>query len=89
MLVLPTFAAHRYLPLVAPTFLPPGYATHRSFSKHPRGGRFFFFYTRVGPGAGVTLPRGSGLLPWRHHAYSDAAHDPQSPHNSATAFDPV
>jgi stearoyl-CoA desaturase (delta-9 desaturase) len=86
MLILLAFAAHWYLSLFAQTFFQHRYAAHRMFSMHPRWERFFFVFTFVCQGSSFMSPRGYALLHRLHHAYSDTAHDPHSPHNSATAF---
>ena len=86
MIILAFFLAHWYLSLFAQTFFQHRYAAHRMFTMSPLTERVFFLLTYATQGSSFMSPRAYALLHRMHHAYSDTAHDPHSPHNSTNAF---
>ena len=86
MIILAFFLAHWYLSLFAQTFFQHRYAAHRMFTMSPLTERVFFLLTYATQGSSFMSPRAYALLHRMHHAYSDTAQDPHSPHNSTNAF---
>ncbi|WP_400190223.1 acyl-CoA desaturase [Hymenobacter sp. B81] len=86
MIILVAFVAHWYLSLFTQTFFQHRYAAHRMFTMHPRWERFFFIFTFLTQGSSFMSPRVYALLHRMHHAYSDTAQDPHSPHHTSNAF---
>ncbi|MSP26768.1 MAG: acyl-CoA desaturase, partial [Myxococcales bacterium] len=56
------------------------YCAHRMFTMSKGWERFFHFCTFVTQGSSFLMPRGYMLLHREHHAFSDTARDPHSPH---------
>ena len=86
MPILLFFAAHWYLSLFTQTFFQHRYAAHQMFSMSAGWERAFFLLTFITQGSSFMSPRAYALLHRMHHAYSDTAQDPHSPHHSANAF---
>ena len=86
MIILAFFLAHWYLSLFAQTFFQHRYAAHRMFTMALRTERLFFLLTYATQGSSFMSPRAYALLHRMHHAYSDTAHDPHSPHNSTNVL---
>ena len=86
MAILLFFTAHWYLSLFTQTFFQHRYAAHRMFTMSPLMERAFFILTYATQGSSFMSPRAYALLHRMHHAYSDTAQDPHSPHNSTNAF---
>ena len=86
MAILVFFVAHYYLSLFTQTFYLHRYAAHKMFTMNKFWEKFFFLFTYICQGSSFLSPRAYALLHRMHHAYSDTAHDPHSPHNSANAF---
>lgn len=86
LVILLFFGAHWYASLFTQTFFQHRYAAHRMFAMSWGWERVFFVLTFLAQGSSFMSPRGYALLHRLHHAYSDTAQDPHSPHHSANAF---
>ena len=86
MPVLIFFLAHWYLSLFTQTFFQHRYAAHRMFTMSAFWEKAFFVLTYLTQGSSFMSPRAYALLHRMHHAYSDTALDPHSPHYSTNAF---
>ena len=86
MIILAFFVGHWYLSLFVQTFYLHRYAAHKMFTMSPFWEKFFFFVTYLGQGSSFLSPRAYAILHRMHHAFSDTAKDPHSPHFSNNAF---
>jgi stearoyl-CoA desaturase (delta-9 desaturase) len=86
MIILAFFAGHWYLSLFCQTFFLHRYAAHKMFTMNPFWERFFFTLTYLAQGSSFLSPRAYAILHRLHHAFSDTAKDPHSPHFSGNAF---
>lgn len=86
MIILIFFVAHWYLSLFVQTFYLHRYAAHKMFTMSPFWEKFFFFFTYLCQGSSFLSPRAYAILHRMHHAFSDTARDPHSPHFSSNAF---
>jgi stearoyl-CoA desaturase (delta-9 desaturase) len=81
MLAIATFlVVHWSLTIFCQTFFLHRYSSHRMFEMSKGWERFFFLLTAVSQGSSFLKPRPYALLHRAHHAYSDTAKDPHSPH---------
>jgi len=74
------FVGHWLLSVFCQTFFLHRYGAHRQFTMSHRWERVFFFATWLTQGASFLSPRGYAILHREHHAFSDTARDPHSPH---------
>ena len=72
--------AHWSLAIFCQTFYLHRYGAHRMFSMSAAWEKFFYLLTAVSQGASYLEPRPYAILHREHHAYSDTAKDPHSPH---------
>lgn len=86
LLILLFFGAHWYASLFTQSFFQHRYAAHRMFTMSRGWERVFFGLTFLAQGSSFMSPRGYALLHRLHHAFSDTAQDPHSPHHSANAL---
>ena len=86
MPILAFFLAHWYLSLFTQTFFQHRYAAHRMFTMSAGWEKAFFMLTYITQGSSFMSPRAYALLHRMHHAFSDTAQDPHSPHFSNNAF---
>jgi len=80
MAILAFFLCHWFLSLFSQTFFLHRYASHKMFRMTKRWERFFYGFTFVAQGSSFLNPRAYAILHRMHHAYSDTAKDPHSPH---------
>ena len=76
-------AAHWYLSLFCQSFFLHRYGAHRMFLLSPFWQRFFYLMTLLTQGTSFLNPRAYAVMHRMHHAYSDTADDPHSPHFSS------
>jgi len=74
------FIGHWLSSVFCQTFFLHRYGAHRQFTMSHRWERIFFFATWLTQGASYLSPRGYAILHREHHAFSDTARDPHSPH---------
>ncbi|HFA48287.1 MAG TPA: acyl-CoA desaturase [Bacteroidetes bacterium] len=80
MPVLIFFSSHWFLSLFFQTFFHHRYASHKMFTMSKVWERFFHFMTYVAQGSSYLTPSAYAIMHRMHHAYSDTAKDPHSPH---------
>src|SRR5215831_13048494 len=80
MAILIFFIAHWFLSMFMQTFFLHRYAAHRMFVLSRSAERFFYVMTFVAQGTSFLVPRAYAVLHRMHHAFSDTAQDPHSPH---------
>ena len=80
MAILIFFRAHWFLSMFMQTFFLHRYAAHRMFALSRFAERFFYLLTFVSQGTSFLVPRAYAVLHRMHHAFSDTAQDPHSPH---------
>lgn len=78
--VLTFFVAHWLVSVFFQTFFLHRYGAHRMFTMSPFWERVFYFGTWLTQGSSYLNPRAYAILHREHHAYSDTAKDPHSPH---------
>lgn len=81
MAILLFIVIHWQLAVFVQTFFLHRYAAHRMFTMSKGWERFFHVLTYIAQGPSYLDPRGYAILHRMHHAYSDTAKDPHSPHN--------
>ncbi len=74
------FLAHWYLSLFGQTFFYHRYGAHSMFTMSRTWEKFFFIFSWLTQGSSYLNPRAYGIMHRMHHAYSDTAKDPHSPH---------
>ena len=74
------FVAHWALSVFFQSFFLHRYCAHRMFTMSKLWERVFHFCTFLCQGSSFLMPRGSAVLHREHHAFSDTARDPHSPH---------
>jgi len=80
MIILIFFIAHWFLSLFFQTFFQHRYASHRMFTTSKAWERVFYIMAYICEGASFLNPRAYAIMHREHHAYSDTAKDPHSPH---------
>ena len=80
MPILIFFLAHWFLSLFCQTFFEHRYASHKMFTMNKGWEKFFYFLTFFTQGSSFLNPRAYAIMHRMHHAYSDTAKDPHSPH---------
>ncbi|MDB5138899.1 MAG: acyl-CoA desaturase [Mucilaginibacter sp.] len=80
MIILVFFVAHWFLSLFFQTFFQHRYASHRMFTTSKTWERVFYLLAYFFEGASFLNPRAYAMMHREHHAYSDTAQDPHSPH---------
>jgi stearoyl-CoA desaturase (delta-9 desaturase) len=80
------FVVHWQVSVFFQSFFLHRYGAHRQFEMSPRVERFFHFMTWLVQGSSYLSPRGYAILHRLHHAYSDTAKDPHSPHFYRNVF---
>jgi stearoyl-CoA desaturase (delta-9 desaturase) len=71
---------HWSLAIFCQTFFLHRYGAHRMFTMSKTAERFFYVLTAVSQGSSYLVPRPYAILHREHHAFSDTARDPHSPH---------
>lgn len=74
------FVAHWWLSVFFQSFFLHRYCAHRMFTMSKGWERFFYLCTFVFQGSSFLSTRGYAILHREHHAFSDTARDPHSPH---------
>src|ERR1700729_1363558 len=80
MIILIFFIAHWFLSLFFQTFFQHRYASHRMFTTSKTWERIFYLMAYLFEGASFLNPRAYAMMHRQHHAFSDTAKDPHSPH---------
>ncbi len=80
------FVLHWQVSVFFQSFFLHRYGAHRQFEMTPRMERVFHFLTWLTQGSSYLSPRGYAILHRLHHAYSDTAKDPHSPHYYTNVF---
>jgi stearoyl-CoA desaturase (delta-9 desaturase) len=80
------FASHWFLSLFGQTFFLHRYGAHRMFSMSRPWERFFSFFAFITQGSSYLQPRAYAIMHRLHHAHSDTAKDPHSPHRFGNVF---
>ena len=80
------FVLHWQAAVFFQSFFLHRYGAHRQFEMSPRAERVFYFLTWLTQGSSFLSPRGYAILHRLHHAYSDTAKDPHSPHYYRNVF---
>jgi stearoyl-CoA desaturase (delta-9 desaturase) len=80
MVIFVIFAAHWFSSLFSQTFFLHRYGAHRMFRLSRLGERSFYLLTFISQGPSFLVPRAYAVLHRMHHAFSDTAEDPHSPH---------
>ncbi|MBC7541841.1 MAG: acyl-CoA desaturase [Candidatus Sericytochromatia bacterium] len=80
MAILAFFFVHWQLSVLFQSFFQHRYVAHRQFTMSRRWERFFHICTYVTQGASYLQPAAYAVMHRMHHAYSDSAQDPHSPH---------
>jgi stearoyl-CoA desaturase (Delta-9 desaturase) len=79
-------AAHWYLSLFCQSFFLHRFGAHRMFRLSGFWQRFFYLLTFFSQGASFLNPKAYAVMHRMHHAWSDTASDPHSPHFSPDIF---
>jgi stearoyl-CoA desaturase (delta-9 desaturase) len=74
------FVAHWVLSVFFQSFFLHRYCAHRMFTMRRGWERFFYLCTFFSQGSSFLSTRGYAILHREHHAFSDTARDPHSPH---------
>ncbi len=85
-IVLAVFVLHWYLSLFCQTFFLHRYSAHKMFRMNKFWERFFYLLTYISQGSSYLSPRAYAVLHRMHHAFSDTAKDPHSPHHTKNVF---
>lgn len=85
--ILSFFMIHWMLAVFCQTFFLHRYSAHRMFSMSKGWERFFYTLTWLAQGSSFLSPRAYAILHREHHAFSDTARDPHSPHIYKNFFD--
>src|SRR5271154_3616921 len=80
VIILIFFVSHWFLSLFFQTFYLHRYASHKMFSTNKFNERVFHLLTFICQGSSFLNPRAYAIMHREHHAYSDTAKDPHSPH---------
>jgi len=80
MIILIFFFSHWFLSLFFQTFFQHRYASHRMFTTSKNWEKAFYLLAYFFEGASFLTPRAYAMMHREHHAYSDTAKDPHSPH---------
>ncbi len=80
------FVVHWQASVFLQTFFLHRYGAHRQFRMSKGWERFFHFMTWLIQGPSYLNPRAYAILHRMHHAYSDTALDPHSPHHEPNFF---
>lgn len=80
------FLAHWWLSVFFQSFFLHRYCAHRMFTTNRVWERLFHLGTLITQGSSYLLPRGYAILHREHHAFSDTARDPHSPHVYPSVF---
>jgi stearoyl-CoA desaturase (Delta-9 desaturase) len=78
--ILSFFVGHWLLSVFCQTFFLHRYGAHKMFTMSPGWEKFFHLLTFVSQGSSYLNPRAYAILHREHHAFSDTARDPHSPH---------
>jgi stearoyl-CoA desaturase (delta-9 desaturase) len=78
--ILAFFVAHWLLSVFCQTFFLHRYAAHSMFTMSKGWEKFFHLLTFICQGSSYLNPRAYAILHREHHAFSDTARDPHSPH---------
>lgn len=84
MVILAFFILHWQVSVFFQSFFLHRYGAHKQFTMSKRTERVFHFLTWVAQGSSYLSPRGYAILHRMHHAFSDTARDPHSPHFAKT-----
>jgi stearoyl-CoA desaturase (delta-9 desaturase) len=79
-LIIVFFLVHFWGSVFMQTFFLHRYASHQMFTMSKGWERFFHFMTFLLQGSSYLNPRAYAILHREHHAFSDTARDPHSPH---------
>lgn len=77
---------HWFLSLFCQTFFLHRYSAHKMFTMSPFWEKFFYILSFILQGSSFLNPRAYAIMHRMHHAYSDTAKDPHSPHFFRNAF---
>lgn len=80
------FASHWLLSVFFQSFFHHRYGAHRMFTMSKGWERFFYLGSYLTQGSSFLDPRGYAILHRQHHAWSDSARDPHSPHHHPNVF---
>jgi stearoyl-CoA desaturase (delta-9 desaturase) len=80
------FVTHWVAAVFFQTFFHHRYVAHRMFTMPKGWERVFQVCTYLAQGSSYLDPRGYAILHREHHAFSDSARDPHSPHNHPNVF---
>ncbi len=80
IVVLTFFVAHWVLAVFFQSFFLHRYGAHRHFTMNRVWEKIFYVATFITQGASFLVPRAYVVLHREHHAFSDTARDPHSPH---------
>jgi stearoyl-CoA desaturase (Delta-9 desaturase) len=80
MVILIFFISHWFLSLFFQTFFQHRYASHRMFTTSKNWEKAFYIMAYICEGCSFLTPRAYAMMHREHHAYSDTAQDPHSPH---------
>lgn len=86
MTIASLFVGHWILSVFFQSFFLHRYAAHRMFTMSRLWERVFHFMTWVTLGSSYLTPSAYAWLHRAHHAYSDTAKDPHSPHHAANVL---
>jgi stearoyl-CoA desaturase (delta-9 desaturase) len=86
MVIVIFFLVHWQVCVFCQSFFLHRYGAHKQFTMSHGWERFFHLMTYVAQGSSFLSPRGYAILHRMHHAYSDTAKDPHSPHFSPDAM---
>src|ERR1700710_302682 len=86
LIILIFFVAHWFLSLFFQTFFQHRYASHRMFTTSKTWERIFYLLAYLFEGASFLNPRAYAIMHREHHAYSDPAKHPRSPHFSPDIY---
>lgn len=80
MAILLFLILHWYLSLFGQTFFLHRYSAHKMFTMNKFWEKFFYIFSWVTQGSSYLNARAYAILHRMHHAYSDTAKDPHTPH---------
>ncbi|WP_129717323.1 fatty acid desaturase [Pedobacter sp. SYP-B3415] len=86
MAILIFFVLHWYISLFFQSFFMHRYAAHGHFTMSRGWERFFYICSFLSQGSSYISPTTYGLMHRIHHAHTDKALDPHSPHNEPNIF---
>jgi stearoyl-CoA desaturase (Delta-9 desaturase) len=80
VVILTFFVVHGLLSIFFQSLFLHRYGAHRHFTMSRGWERVFYLGTFITQGASFLMPRAYALVHREHHAFSDTARDPHSPH---------